>query len=673
MNTQKKKDGNKKAGMVKQPEPAAKWRVSLIYYLLIVAYAFILYGNTISNGYSLDDMYVTGKNPLTHEGLKAIPEIFTSYYINLNAEEGGQHNYGYRPITKATFAVEWEFFGENPHISHFINVLLYALTGVILFFLLRRLLSKYHALFPFLIVMLFMAHPSHTEVVASLKNREELLSFLGALLSLHFFLKFYDNGKKLNILWGVLFLTFGFLSKANVVTFLAVIPLVVYFFTDVNLRKMIPVVALLILALIAASLLPRIFLGETTRSVQYIENPLLLGAPFAERLGTAMMVLLFYLKKLVFPHPLGFYYGFNMIPVTGLANPLVWASFIFHLGIFAFAIWKIREKHLLSFAILFYLINISPFSNLLSMPTGIVADRFLYIASLGFAIALVFGIFRIFGKALPGPEVPQKAMAYVLLISVAIAIPATAKTIIRNRDWKDELTLFAADMPYLENSAKANFIYATNLRSSVVERLKSGVPADRVMKDAEICIRHFRQATKVYPAYADAWNNLGESYLLILNMPDSAIQYFEKATEHNPEFAAAFYNLGYTYQAMNQPEEATRYYEKALELLPYEIKTMSNLARAYHDAGETEKAIALNHDIITLEPGLDLPYINLGTYAMRRGETEQALSYFEQAIALNPNNFELNMRLGNYYQKVGDIEKAEHYHDLARRSTPPQH
>lgn len=124
---------------------------------------------------------------------------------------------------------------------------------------------------------------------------------------------------------------------------------------------------------------------------------------------------------------------------------------------------------------------------------------------------------------------------------------------------------------------------------------------------------------------------------------------------------------------MNQPEEATRYYEKALELLPYEIKTMSNLARAYHDAGETEKAIALNHDIITLEPELDLPYINLGTYAMRRGETEQALSYFEQAIALNPNNFELNMRLGNYYQKVGDIEKAEHYHDLARRSTPPQH
>lgn len=673
MNTQKKKDGNKKAGIVKQPEPAAKWRVNLIYYLLIVAYAFILYGNTINNGYSLDDMYVTGKNPLTREGLKAIPEIFTSYYINLNAEEGGQHNYGYRPITKATFAVEWEFFGENPHISHFINVLLYALTGVILFFLLRRLLSKYHALFPFLIVMLFMAHPSHTEVVASLKNREELLSFLGALLALHFFLKLYDNGKKLNILWGVLFLTFGFLSKANVVTFLAVIPLVVYFFTDVSLRKMIPVVALLTFALIAASLLPRIFLGETTRSVQYIENPLLLGAPFAERIGTAMMVLLFYLKKLVFPHPLGFYYGFNMIPVTGLANPLVWASFIFHLGIFAFAIWKIREKHLLSFAILFYLINISPFSNLLSMPTGIVADRFLYIASLGFAIALVFGIFRIFGKALPGPEVPQKAMAYVLLISVAIAIPATAKTIIRNRDWKDELTLFAADMPYLENSAKANFIYATNLRSSVVERLKSGVPADRVMKDAEICIRHFRQATKVYPAYADAWNNLGESYLLILNMPDSAIQYFEKATEHNPGFAAAFYNLGYTYQAMNQPEEATRYYEKSLELLPYEVKTMSNLARAYHDAGETEKAIALNRDIITLEPGLDLPYINLGTYAMRRGETEQALSYFEQAIALNPNNFELNMRLGNYYQKVGDIEKAEHYHDLARRSTPPQH
>ena len=115
---------------------------NLPYCLLITAFTFILYGNTISNRYSLDDVYVTGKNPLTQQGIRAIPAIFSTYYINLNAEEGGQHNFGYRPLAKATFALEWQFFGENRHESHFINVLLYALTGILLFLLLRRLLDN---------------------------------------------------------------------------------------------------------------------------------------------------------------------------------------------------------------------------------------------------------------------------------------------------------------------------------------------------------------------------------------------------------------------------------------------------------------------------------------------------------------------------------------------------
>jgi tetratricopeptide (TPR) repeat protein len=670
MSTPKKKS----KPLTPRPEKPANTRSwgNLPYYLLITAFAFILYGNTISNRYSLDDIYVTGKNPLTQQGIRAIPAIFSSYYINMNAEEGGQHNFGYRPIAKTTFAIEQELFGDNPHMSHFINILLYALTGMLLFQILRRLLKNYPILFPFLTVMLFLTHPIHTEVVASLKNREELLSFLGALLSLKYFLRFYDTGKKINILWGALFFGLGYLSKSNVMTFLAVIPLVFYFFTEVRPRQMLLIVIPVLLVMVAAVVIPRASLGEANRSMQFIENPLLMGATLAERLGTSMMVMLFYLQKLVFPHPLGFYYGFNMIPVTGLANPLVWLSLLFHLGLLGFALWKIREKHLLSFAILFYLVNISPFSNLIAKPTGIVAERFLYIASLGFVLALVYGIFRIFGLKAAEAQIPGKVKNYVVLIAIVLAIPAIAKTIDRNRDWEDELTLYAADMPYLEQSAKANFIYATNLRSSVVERLKSGVPRKQIIPDAQICIRHFKQATRVYPAYADAWNNLGESFLLLLNESDSAIQYFEKAVEHNPQFTAAFYNLGYTYQVTDQPEKAIPNYEKALELQPYEIKAMSNLALLYQKTGQTEKAVALNEDIITIEPGLDLPYINLGTYAMRGGDAAKALEYFEQAIRINPNNFELNMRLRNYFQKVGDSVKADYYLDLARRSGRPQ-
>jgi len=281
-------------------------------------------------------------------------------------------------------------------------------------------------------------------------------------------------------------------------------------------------------------------------------------------------------------------------------------------------------------------------------------------------------LFRLSGSEPTNPKISLKTVNYAILGSVILAIPATAKTIDRNNDWKDEVTLYAADAPYQENSAKANFIYATNLRSTVVERLKAGVPRAQVVADAQICITHFKRATAVYPQYSDSWNNLGEVYLLILNQPDSAILYFEKAIATNPEFTAAFYNLGYTYQVTDQPEKAIPNYEKALELEPYEIRAMSNLAKLYQKTGQTEKAIQLNEDIILIEPGLDLPYINLGTYAMRNGDPEKALDYFAKAIEINPNNFELNMKLRNYYQKVGDSTKADYYLDLARRSGKPQ-
>jgi len=96
---------------------------------------------------------------MVNKGIKAIPLILSSRYINLNAEEGGNMNFGYRPLTKAMFAVEHQFFGENPGMSHFINIILYALTLLLLFSILRKLMANYSTWFPFLVVMLWAAHP----------------------------------------------------------------------------------------------------------------------------------------------------------------------------------------------------------------------------------------------------------------------------------------------------------------------------------------------------------------------------------------------------------------------------------------------------------------------------------------------------------------------------------
>ena len=142
-------------------------------YLLIAVFSFALYANSIPNDYAMDDELVTQNHRLTSQGIKAIPEIFTSTYYS---DKMG-YAYDYRPIVHVSFALEHELFGESPHVSHFINVLLYVLLCVLLYITLKKFLPL-PDIFLVAITLLFTAHPVHTEVVSSIKNRDELLALI---------------------------------------------------------------------------------------------------------------------------------------------------------------------------------------------------------------------------------------------------------------------------------------------------------------------------------------------------------------------------------------------------------------------------------------------------------------------------------------------------------------
>src|ERR1035437_9544609 len=169
MATAKKKEIKpqpKSKQVIKKPKRKIDWMI-----VMIIGLCFVLYGNTIPNHYSMDDELVTNTNKRVEGGIKAIPGIWTSLYSE------GKLKYEYRPVVKTVFAIEYQIFGDNPHVSHFINILIYIFTCLLLFNLLKKLLKDFNPVFPFIAVLLFIAHPIHTEVVASLKNRDEMLSF----------------------------------------------------------------------------------------------------------------------------------------------------------------------------------------------------------------------------------------------------------------------------------------------------------------------------------------------------------------------------------------------------------------------------------------------------------------------------------------------------------------
>lgn len=195
-----------------------------IFAIIIFLFVFAIYGNSIRNNYNLDDEFVTNGNPQVAKGLKGIPEIFTTLY-----SQRQNLSYGYRPVVKATYAIEYQFLGWDPHISHFLNVLLYALCCWLLFLVLRKIFQYYNPKLFFAIVLLFAAHPIHTEVVNSLKNRDEILSLLFALWSMLLIIKYYDSKKIISFVVAILLFALAVLSKLNAVTFIIIIPLAIYF------------------------------------------------------------------------------------------------------------------------------------------------------------------------------------------------------------------------------------------------------------------------------------------------------------------------------------------------------------------------------------------------------------------------------------------------------------
>ncbi len=226
------KKQSKSKGKEKLPAAGSIFSRNLLS-LIIFCFGFLLYANTISHGYNLDDELVTRNHKLTSQGIKAIPLIFTSHYYSDNMG----YAYEYRPIVHVSFAIEHQFLGENPHWSHFINTSLYACMCLLLLILLKTLFGNENSLFCFLATLLFTAHPVHTEVVASIKNRDEILALIFSMAAWLVISRYAQKNFWLGILLagGLFFL--ALLSKITVLAFAIIIPVSLHFFNNLSVPR----------------------------------------------------------------------------------------------------------------------------------------------------------------------------------------------------------------------------------------------------------------------------------------------------------------------------------------------------------------------------------------------------------------------------------------------------
>ncbi len=656
--------------------------------IVIITLTMVFYYNTTFNYFSMDDFYVNTDDQFTKQGISGIPDIFTNLY---GSSEGVE--YGYRPIVKLTYALEYQFTADypwNPYISHFINILLYIVALLILYMVLRRIFKNYNPWFPFLIVLLFMAHPAHTEVVASLKNRDMLLNFIFSFSAIWHFLKWADTSKTRFLITGIFLFILALLSKGSALAQLAVFPLILYFFTDLKPKKIIAFTISTFVIVAGFLIFRSMMLPEASRTLtRLFENPLIQVNNPIIRLSTSFYVLGFYLKQMFVPFPLLYYYGYNMIPVVGWTNPWALLSLATYLAMLVIAIKGLKSKSFLSFIIIYFFINISMYANIVMLVPGIVADRFLLFPTISSSALIIWILFKLFGVNTELSQKRQIKTRWISLIVILIIIPSGYYVHVRNTQWRTQYSLYKADMPRLWNSVKANNLYAHEIMNQVNAELAKPVNPYKFIKGAiDRADKHYKRAVELDSTHYPTWNNLGTIYskihgnqAMIRNKSylerndtikalqeeknaekyfNTAISYFKKAIKYKPDYGSAYFNLANTFELQNNYDSSIVYFQKAADVDGGTIYSMSRLANAYYQNHNVGKAVEINMNIIDKYPDDDMPLINLGNYAVNVGDTATAVDYFSRAFELSHNE-NIARLLSSYYQSRGDNKRASYY------------
>lgn len=625
------------------------------YYIAILLLAFVLYGNTLYNKYAFDDSVVITENRYTKKGFEGIPDLVKKdLFAGINGESLELTGGRYRPLSLITHAIEYQLWADkHPGYNHLVNILLFALCCIILFRTLLEVFPRF-TLFAFITTLIFMLHPVHTEVVANIKSRDEILCFLFLMLTLFFLFRFIASQERKHFLLSGLFYFLSLFSKENGITFLAVIPLALCCFVKLDLKKATLYTAPF-LALAAVYLGIRAGLLDTSRikeSTDLMENPFY-GLGLFERLPTVVRIAGKYIGLLFFPHPLSSDYSYSQVPISGWGDVWVLTALFSQAAILVFALKNIAKvkteevfsvRTIVSFGILFYFITVSIVSNLFFNIGAPMGERFLFLPSLGFCLAfsaLLFFVLKLnLAHAL---KIPSK----LYLPLAAIIVLCSYKTITRNKDWKDNLTLFEKDVKASPNSAKIHYYYGNTMLTQVINDNTAPRRNEFLLKAKD----EFYRSISIYPQFHWCWYNLGLIYNDLATsaasrkdsvqskmLTDSAIYVLNKVLELQPKHINTQGLLGSVYGKLkNDLPKAIQYLQTAVKYKPDDLGAQENLAIAYAMNNNYNEALQSFQKVLQLNPNNPQTYSNIGSLYGNMGDTIKAKEYFAKAKQVGGN------------------------------------
>ena len=457
--------------------------------ILCVVVAVLVHWRAVGNGFALDDVSLVENNSAI-VSLAHLPRLFAEPYWNVAGEHAGL----YRPLTIASFAVNRAVLGSGPFGFHLVNVLLHGAVAWLVWLTLRRAGTHYGT--ALLGGLLFAVLPIHTEAVANVAGRAELLSalfVLGAWVAHRRASESESHSGRWQLGSAALYLA-AILSKESAI----LAPIL--FLADDALRGRYAAerrgrLLLGYAAACAAMLGLRAFALGTHQAASAtipLDNPAA-AAGWWPRVLTASWVQLKYALLCLAPKHLVSDYSFDAIPVArSIADPRVIVGAAFIAALAAAAAWGWKRSRPVTLAAVIWAVFFFPSANLL-FPTGtIMAERLAYLPSLGACLAI--GHLGAVFAARPEPAKAARARAAIVVALAAVAICClAARTWVRIPDWKSNLALALADVATMPGSAKlqagAGMFLAEAGRTTEAEE-------------------HLRRAVEIYPDYAQMHYNL---------------------------------------------------------------------------------------------------------------------------------------------------------------------
>lgn len=609
--------------------------------------AMLLYANTFKHDYALDDSIVIKENMFTKQGISGLSGIFTKDTFYGFFKKEGKDNLvaggRYRPMSLAFFAVGWSIWGNNPTLFHISNVLFYGLCCFLIYLILSRLkLTKdiMNGWFPYLVAVVFLVHPIHTEVVANIKGLDEIFSLSGSLLACFLVLKSINQHAVKYQIAAMFAFFFALMSKENAITFVAVIPLTLILLNNNKLWQAIKYswplwVATIIFLIIRTSILGFDF-GDAPKELMNnpflkIEGNMFVPFSFSEKMANIFFCLGQYLKLFIVPYPLTHDYYPYFVELKSFSDLFVVFSVIIHLALGVFAVLNFKKHPIFSYCIAFYLITLSIVSNVV-FPVGTnMAERFVFMPSLGISILMVYTIHKFMSDR------QAKIVASCILITIFSGI-----TIGRNPVWKNDLTLFTTDVKTSHNSAKANNAAGGALQAEARNE-KDEAKKKKMLKQS---VDYLKKAIELHPNYKNAYLLLGNSYFYLENYR-SAIKIYEGALRIDPQYQDALNNLSVSYRELGKMEgeqnnnigNAINYLSKSFQLNDTDPETVRLLGVAHGIANDHGSAIRYFEQLTTMIPDSALAYVILFKAYKNAGFDDQAENAYKKAIRLDPDAF----------------------------------